>query len=163
MKISRRDVLIGGAASLAAVSACARAQQSKEIVIGALYPLSGASGAGGVDARHAMETAVDVINTSIDLDLPLAKSAGLAGLRGAKVTVVYADHQGDPQKGRAEAERLITQRNVAALIGVLPQLGCGDRQPDGRALCHPIPVGRQFLAEPASPRPEVLLPRRRPR
>ena len=118
MKISRRDVLIGGAASLAAVSACARAQQSREIVIGALYPLTGASGAMGVDARHAIDTAVDVINTPIDLDLPLAQTAGLAGLQGARVTVVYADHQGDPQKGRAEAERLITQQNVAALIGV---------------------------------------------
>jgi branched-chain amino acid transport system substrate-binding protein len=117
MKISRRDVLIGGAASLAAVSACARAEQSQEIVIGALYPLSGATAVGGVDARHALETATEVINTSIDLDLPLAKSAGLAGLGGAKVTVVYADHQGDPQKGRAEAERLITQKRVAALIG----------------------------------------------
>jgi branched-chain amino acid transport system substrate-binding protein len=118
MKISRRDVLAGGVASLAAVSACARAQQSQEIVIGAVYPLSGASAAGGVDARHALETAVDVINTSIDLDLPLAKSAGLAGLGGAKVKMAYADHQGDPQKGRAEAERLITQKNVAALVGV---------------------------------------------
>jgi branched-chain amino acid transport system substrate-binding protein len=87
-------------------------------VVGALYPLSGASAASGVDARHALETAVDVINTAMDLDLPLAKSTGLAGLGGAKVTVVYADHQGDPQKGRAEAERLITQTNVAALIGV---------------------------------------------
>ena len=68
MKISRRDVLIGGAASLAAVSGCARAQQSQEIVIGALYPLSGAVGATGVDAQHALETAAHVINTSIDLD-----------------------------------------------------------------------------------------------
>jgi branched-chain amino acid transport system substrate-binding protein len=117
MRISRRDVLIGSAASLAAVSACARGPRSEEVVIGALYPLSGASAATGVDARHAMETAVDVINTSVDLDLPLAKSGGLAGLRNAKVTVVYADHQGDPQRGRAEAERLITQRNVAALVG----------------------------------------------
>jgi branched-chain amino acid transport system substrate-binding protein len=117
MKISRRDVLIGGAASLAAVSACARAQQSNEIVIGALYPLSGANAAGGVDARHALEAAADVINTSMDLDLPLARSAGLAGLGGARVSVVYADHQSDPQKGRAEAERLITQQRVAALIG----------------------------------------------
>jgi branched-chain amino acid transport system substrate-binding protein len=118
MKISRRDVLIRGAASLAAVSACARPRPSQEIVIGALYPLSGASAAGGIDARHALETATDVINTAIDLDLPLAKTAGLAGLGGAKVRIVYADHQGDPQKGRAEAERLITQSNVAALIGV---------------------------------------------
>ena len=118
MKISRRDLLVGGAASLAAVSACARAPRSDEILIGALYPLSGASAVSGVDAQHAMETAGDVINTSIELDLPLAKNAGLAGFGGTKVKVVYADHQGDPQKGRAEAERLITQRNVAALTGV---------------------------------------------
>jgi branched-chain amino acid transport system substrate-binding protein len=117
MKISRRNLLVGGAASLAAVSACARGEQSQEVVIGALYPLSGANGVGGVDARHALETAVDVINTPMDLDLPLANGAGLGGLSGARVTVVYADHQGDPQKGRAEAERLITQRGVAALIG----------------------------------------------
>jgi branched-chain amino acid transport system substrate-binding protein len=117
MKISRRDVLVRGVASIAAVSACARVQQSQEIVIGALYPLSGANAAGGVDARHALETATDVINTAIDLDLPLAKNAGLAGLGGAKVKVVYADHQGDPQKGRAEAERLITQQRVVALVG----------------------------------------------
>ena len=163
MKISRRDVLIGGAASLAAVSACARAQQSNEIVIGALYPLSGASGASGVDARHALETAVDVINTSMDLDLPLAKSAGLAGFDGAKVTVVYADHQGDPQKGRAEAERLITQRNVAALIGVYHSSVAATVSQTAERYAIPFLCGRQFLAEPASPRPEVLLPRRRPR
>ena len=118
MRISRRVVLIGGAASIAAMSACARARPSEEILIGALYPLSGASGAGGVDAQHATETAVDVINTAIDVDLPLAKNAGLAGFGGARVKVIYADHQGDPQKGRAEAERLITQQHVAALVGV---------------------------------------------
>jgi branched-chain amino acid transport system substrate-binding protein len=118
MKISRREALIAGAASLAAWSACARPEPSQEIAIGAIYPLSGASATVGVDARHALETAVDVINTATDLDLPLANSAGLAGLQGARVTVDFADHQGDPQKGRAEAERLITQRKVAALIGV---------------------------------------------
>ncbi len=42
---------------------------------------------------------------------------GLPGLGGAKVRVIVADHQGDPQKGRAEAERLITREKVAALIG----------------------------------------------
>jgi branched-chain amino acid transport system substrate-binding protein len=68
MKISRREVLVGGAASLAAVSACARGEQSEQVVIGALDPLSGASEVGGVDARHALETAVDVINTPMDLD-----------------------------------------------------------------------------------------------
>ncbi|MGY3080709.1 ABC-type branched-subunit amino acid transport system substrate-binding protein [Bradyrhizobium sp. LM6.10] len=30
---------------------------------------------------------------------------------------MFADHQADPQKGRAEAERLITQEKVSAIIG----------------------------------------------
>src|SRR5437588_1421158 len=115
--INRRNVLIGSAASLTALSGIARAQQAQEVVIGALYPMSGANAQIGVDAQHAFETALDVINKSHDLDLPLAKSAGLLGLGGAKVRVVYADHQSDPQKGRAEAERIITQEKVSALIG----------------------------------------------
>jgi branched-chain amino acid transport system substrate-binding protein len=104
-------------ASLAFMTAGARAQQPSEIVIGALYPLSGANAQIGVDARHAYETALDIINNVHDLDLPLARSAGLPNLGGAKVRLIFADHQSDPQKGRAEAERLITQEKVVALIG----------------------------------------------
>jgi branched-chain amino acid transport system substrate-binding protein len=118
MPISRREVLVRGAASLAALTACARPQRNQEVVIGAVFPLSGASATAGVDARHALETAVDVINTAIDIDLPLAGNAGVAGFQDGKLSVIYADHQGRPAEGRAEAERLITQRRVAALIGV---------------------------------------------
>jgi branched-chain amino acid transport system substrate-binding protein len=116
--INRRGFVAG--ATLAAVSmpAIVRAQAVKEVVIGALYPLSGASAQMGVDAKHGFETALDLINTAHpDLDMPLAKGSGLAGLGGAKLRIVYADHQGDPQKGRAEAERLITQEKVSALVG----------------------------------------------
>ena len=117
--LNRRDLLVGTAASLAlaaAMSTPARAQ-TKEVVIGALYPLSGASAQIGVDAQKAFETALAIINEQSDLDLPLAATAGLPNLGGAKVRIIYADHQGDPQKGRAEAERLITQEKVAALVG----------------------------------------------
>jgi branched-chain amino acid transport system substrate-binding protein len=116
MTISRRDVLLGGAAAAALAPMVARAQAS-EVVIGLTYPLSGASAQIGVDAQKAFETAVDIINTDQDFDLPLAKGTGLPGLGGAKIRLVYADHQGDPQKGRAEAERLITQEKVCAILG----------------------------------------------
>jgi branched-chain amino acid transport system substrate-binding protein len=79
--------------------------------------MSGPNAQIGVDAKTAMETVIDIVNNATDLDLPTAKSAGLEGLGGAKLRVIFADHQGDPQKGRAEAERLITQENVCALIG----------------------------------------------
>ena len=115
MRISRRAVLIGSTASVFASGL--RAQQPAEVVIGITYPFSGANAQIGVDAQHAFNTAVDIINNDHDLDLPLAKGAGLPGLGGAKVRLVAADHQGDPQKGRAEAERLITQEKVAAIAG----------------------------------------------
>ena len=116
MNPHRRAVLIGGAASLTVLSTRLEAQQP-EVVVGALYPLSGASAQIGIDAKQAFETALDIVNNVQDLDLPLAKTAGLPGLGGAKLRLVYADHLGDPQTGRAEAERLITQDKVAAVIG----------------------------------------------
>jgi branched-chain amino acid transport system substrate-binding protein len=88
-----------------------------EIVIGALYPLSGGSAPVGLDDRHALDTAVEIINGGKDVGLPLGKTSGLPHLGNAKIRVILADHQGDPQKGRAEAERLITQEKVVALIG----------------------------------------------
>jgi branched-chain amino acid transport system substrate-binding protein len=116
MTISRRNVLLGATAAAAFAPIAARAQTG-EVVIGILYPFSGASAQMGVDAQKAYETVLEVINKKYDFDLPLAKDEGLPGLGGAKIRLVYADHQGDPQKGRAEAERLITQEKVCAIVG----------------------------------------------
>lgn len=116
MNITRRNVLLGATAAVALGPIAARAQTS-EVVIGVLYPLSGASAQIGVDAQKAYEAALEVINNKYDFDLPLARDTGLTGLGGAKIRLVYADHQGDPQKGRAEAERLITQEKVCAIVG----------------------------------------------
>ncbi len=119
MKMTRRQLLMTGAAAaaLAPFGRLAFAQSPGEVVIGVIYPLSGSNAQIGVDARHALETAADIVNNSYDLDLPGAKNAGLAGLGNAKIRLIFADHQADPQKGRAEAERLITQDKVSAIIG----------------------------------------------
>jgi branched-chain amino acid transport system substrate-binding protein len=116
MTITRRNVLLGATAAVALAPIAARAQTS-EVVIGVTYPFSGANAQMGVDAQKAYEAALEVINNKYDFDLPLAKDEGLTGLGGAKIRLVYADHQGDPQKGRAEAERLITQEKVCAIVG----------------------------------------------
>src|SRR6202789_2951234 len=116
-RMDRRTLLLGGTAALAATSLPASAQNAGEIRIGFTYPLSGNSAQIGVDAQKAYETAAEIINNNYDFDLPLAKGAGLPGLGGAKVQLIFADHQSDPQKGRAEAERLITQEHVCAIIG----------------------------------------------
>ncbi|RXT51267.1 amino acid ABC transporter substrate-binding protein [Bosea sp. Tri-44] len=120
--MNRRELLLAGASTVAAAAVAyprnaALAQAPKEVTIGVIYPMSGASAQVGIDARHAFETALDIINNDHALDLVAAKGAGLTALGGAKVRLVFADHQADPQKGRAEAERLITQEKVSAIIG----------------------------------------------
>jgi branched-chain amino acid transport system substrate-binding protein len=116
--MKRRQALIGIAGTVALNGVITQALAQKgEVVIGVIYPLTGSSAQVGVDSKHAIDTALEIINTASTLDLPGAKNAGLAGLGNAKVRVVYADHQGDPQKGRSEAERLITQENVCTIVG----------------------------------------------
>jgi branched-chain amino acid transport system substrate-binding protein len=101
----------------AALSVSAMAQE--RIKIGAVYPLSGGAASAGESAKAAIEVAADIINNAHpELGaLTLAKDAGLPNLKGAKVDVVFADHQGAPAAGQNQALRLITEEKVAALIG----------------------------------------------
>src|SRR5450759_1722779 len=118
--MNRREFVASAAATLLPVVTAARhagAQTPSEVVIGAVYPMSGANAQIGLDTKHVFDTAFDIINNGIDLGLPEGKTAGLSGLGGAKIRVIFADHQNDPQKGRAEAERLITQEKVVAILG----------------------------------------------
>ncbi|SHJ42177.1 amino acid/amide ABC transporter substrate-binding protein, HAAT family [Bradyrhizobium lablabi] len=93
--------------------------QEKTVKIGAIYPLSGNAASAGVHGKAAIETAVDIINNAHPElgNLPLAKNAGLAGLGGAKVEVIFADNQGSPAVGQNQALRLITEEKVVALNG----------------------------------------------
>jgi branched-chain amino acid transport system substrate-binding protein len=93
------------------------AAQPKDVVIGVLYPVSGPVAQVGLDSVAAVKTALEIINNPTNLNVPLAKTAGLPNLGGAKIRVVTVDHQGKPDVGQAEAERLITQEKVHALFG----------------------------------------------
>ncbi|MED5621303.1 ABC transporter substrate-binding protein [Ideonella sp. BN130291] len=101
----------------AAFGASAQAQQ--EIKIGVIYPLTGSLAAAGAEMRSALELAADIINNGAKGvgDLPFAAGGGLPNLKGAKIKLVFADHQGNPQIGSTEAERLISQEKVVALVG----------------------------------------------
>lgn len=89
-----------------------------EIKIGVLYPLTGGAAQAGLDAKAAVELAADIINGKYpDVALPLAKPGGLPGLGGAKVTPIFVDHQGKPEVGQSEAERLLNNEKVIALYG----------------------------------------------
>ncbi len=89
------------------------------VKIGAIYPLSGNAASAGTSAKAAIEVALDIINNDHPElgDITLAKGAGLAGLKGAKVEAVFADNQGTPAAGQNQALRLITEEKVVALHG----------------------------------------------
>jgi len=90
----------------------------KNVKIGLIYPMTGAIATVGGHAKDAAELAVDIVNGEYpDLDFDLAPSAGLPNLGGAKIETVIGNSQGQPEFGRAEAERLITINNVSALLG----------------------------------------------
>lgn len=93
------------------------AAQTKEVVIGVLYPMTGPVAQVGIDSVNALKVALDIINNDVNINLPLGRGAGLPNLGGAKVRIVVVDHQGKPDIGLAEAERLITQEKVHALFG----------------------------------------------
>ena len=105
-------------AALAAVPA-SHAQAPKEVVIGVIYPMTGQLAQLGIDSVTAIKMATELYNGKSDLNLPSMKKTteGLPGLGGAKIRLVIVDHQAKPDVGQSEAERLITQEKVHAIIG----------------------------------------------
>src|SRR5258708_24525123 len=51
------------------------------------------------------------------LGIPLAETAGLPNLGGAKIELVNVDHQGNPSVGQSQTLRLITEEHVVAVVG----------------------------------------------
>jgi branched-chain amino acid transport system substrate-binding protein len=107
------------AASISVVLSGHAWAQDKTIKIGGIFPMSGNAASTGVHTKAALEVAMDIVNNAHPElgNFPLAKNAGLAGLGGAKVEVVFADNQGSPATGQNQALRLITEEKVVALTG----------------------------------------------
>jgi branched-chain amino acid transport system substrate-binding protein len=112
--MTRSPALLLAALALLAAPA---ARAADDVVIGAVYPLTGNAAQIGADAKAALATEADIINGADDVPMLLGHGGGLSNLGGAHVRIVFADSQNDPQKARAEAERLITQEHVVAVIG----------------------------------------------
>jgi branched-chain amino acid transport system substrate-binding protein len=92
---------------------------AETVKIGILWPLTGNAAAAGQAAKAAAEVALDVINNKHpELDpLPLAATEGLPNLGGAKLELIFVDHQGNPSVAQQQALRLITQDKVHVLFG----------------------------------------------
>jgi len=84
--------------------------QEKKVRIGALLPLTGPMAKFGEDARRAIQLVEEQIN----------QQGGIRSMGGAKVEVVYADHQARPDVGMAETGRLIEKEKVSAVFDFPP-------------------------------------------
>lgn len=92
---------LGGAFVLSAVSSTAAFADTK---VGVVIPLSGLTSQIGAKVKMAYEFAEQQINAA-------------GGVNGEPLKFVFADHQGKPDVGAREAERLVEQEKVSALTG----------------------------------------------
>ena len=74
MAIAALVLVIGGGSVRAA----------DDVVIGALYPMTGPNAQVGNDAKAAMETAAEIINGKHDIPMLLGKGGGLDRLGGPR-------------------------------------------------------------------------------
>jgi len=81
--------------------------ESKAIKVGVILPLTGRLAETGEDLKRGIEFAVHQINSM----------GGVKNCGGAKIVVVWGDSQARPERGAAEAERLIVEEHVVALVG----------------------------------------------
>ena len=88
------------------------------IKIGAIYPLTGGAAAAGRELRAGVELAVELANNAMaDINMTMAKSAGITSLDGAKIEIIFKDHEGNPTLGADLAKKLILDDKVNGLIG----------------------------------------------
>jgi branched-chain amino acid transport system substrate-binding protein len=99
--------------------AASTALAADSVKIGVLMPLTGNAGAAGQASKAAIEVAADIVNNAHPElgNIPLAAGAGLPHLGGAKLEVVFVDHQGNPSLAQQLATRLVTEDKVNALMG----------------------------------------------
>ncbi len=81
--------------------------QAENVKIGNIEPMSGPSASLGQQGKAAREMAVEEINAA----------GGIKSLGGMKLELIYADSESKPEKGVAEAERLINTEKVHILSG----------------------------------------------
>ena len=88
------------------------------IKIGAIYPLTGGAAAAGRELRAGVELAVELANNAMsDINMTMAKSTGITSMNGAKIEIIFKDHEGNPTLGADLAKKLILDDKVAGLLG----------------------------------------------
>jgi branched-chain amino acid transport system substrate-binding protein len=96
----------------------AGAMAAKVIKIGVIYPLTGGAAAAGRELRAGAELAAEIANNVMsDINMTMAKNAGIQGMGGAKIELIFKDHEGNPTLGADLAKKLILDDKVDGLLG----------------------------------------------
>ena len=96
----------------------AGALAEKEIKIGAIYPLTGGAAAAGRELRAGAELAAEIANKVMaDINMSMAKNSGIKSMGGAKITLIFKDHEANPTLGADLAKKLILDDKVDGLMG----------------------------------------------
>jgi len=96
----------------------AGAMAAKVIKIGVIYPLTGGAAAAGRELRAGAELAAEIANNVMSgVDMSMAKNAGIKALGGAKIELIFKDHEGNPTLGSDLAKKLILDDKVDGLLG----------------------------------------------
>ena len=91
---------------------------AEDIKIGVIYPLTGGAAAAGRELRAGVELAVEIANNVMaDIPMTMAKNSGVKALGGAKITVIFKDHEGNPTLGADLAKKLILDDKVNGILG----------------------------------------------
>lgn len=107
-----KKLLAGVMATALLLGACASGDNGASgdgtdvVKIGTLHPLSGGLANEGQEMRDAIRLAVEEVN----------ENGGIESLDGAKIELVEVDHEGVPEKGVSEVQRL-DREDVVGIIG----------------------------------------------
>jgi len=101
--------MVGGTAALVSAPFVIRSgfAQRAAVNIGVIQPLSGANAQFGINSRNGIELVADEINAA----------GGIKALGGAKINLVVSDATSNPTTASTVARRLITQNELAAILG----------------------------------------------
>jgi branched-chain amino acid transport system substrate-binding protein len=118
MRNSRRQTQLLLVIALLTALVVPGAVMAEEIKIGVLFPLTGGAAAAGRELRSGAELALDIANTPMpDIAMTMAKNAGIQSMGGAKITLIFKDHEGNPTLGADLAKKLILDDKVHGLMG----------------------------------------------
>ena len=104
--VTRRDILILGAASPLLAAPGLLLSQPAAIKIGLVHPVSGGLAYSGGQGRLGCQLAIDEVNAA----------GGIKSMGGAKLQAVLGDSQSRPEVGVSEVERM-QQEGVSAYVG----------------------------------------------